>query len=333
MSPSPAAPSSSSSSSASVGCGLDAAQFLRERLLVVDLRGERAHLRVRLGDKIRHQLFVGDRRRHADALGLAGGLPEQRADRLCGRNRRVHREVARTGGRGLHVRAVLVDVDRQVFRLEHDAVGDDGTEVESDLLRLDPEFTQHTREVGAHLVARLGDDGVRQHLDRPLLNPGFRAGLLEFADERTGVDPRVTLRDDDLVGGDLAGTDWCRGLRRLQLLVEPERVVVRPDESNVTGHLLAEIGDGAAGRLQRANGERVAAHPQCRLPVQLPAHVLELSGGDSGKVDDADGVVAVDEVGEFLDLLTLPLGNVRGLVSGGVAHAGTSTAGPIVVFT
>jgi hypothetical protein len=156
---------------------------------------------------------------------------------------------------------------------------------------------------------------------------------LEFADERTGVDPRVTLRDDNLAGGDLAGTDRCRGLRRLQLLVEPERVVVRPDESDVTGHLLAEIGDGAASLLQRADGERVSAHPQRRLPVQLPAHVLELSGGDSGEVDNADGVVAVDELGEFLDLLTLPLGDVRGLVSGGVAHAGTSTAGPIVVFT
>lgn len=67
--------------------------------------------------------------------------------------------------------------------------------------------------------------------------------------------------------------------------------------------------------------------------MKLAAHGLKLAARNACDADDADGFVGFDEVDELVDLFTLPLRDDLGLPNLGFAHAGTSTDGPIVVFT
>jgi len=131
-------------------------------------------------------------------------------------------------------------------------------------------------------------------VDRPLLDAGVGAHLLELAHEGTGIDPGVALRDDDVVGGDLAGVDRCRRLRGLQLAVHRERVLVGADEADLAGDVIDEGLDALVDLLQRTDEQRVPADPELGRPVERAAHLLELAGGDAGDVDDADRVVGLD---------------------------------------
>jgi len=240
-------------------------------------------------------------------------------------------EVPRGGGRRADVRFVLVDVDFELVRLEQDAVGVDALEVESDFLRLDAEFGQDVREVVVDDLALFEDLRVLGDHDRAVLDTRGGPDSLELADERSRIDARVTLGDDDVVGGDLARVDRGGGLRGFQLLEEAERVVVRADERDLTRDVLGQLFDAVVYLFERTDGERVAAHPDVRGAVQLAAHGLKLAARDAGDADDPDGVERPDKVDELVDLLLFPLRDRLGLADR--AHTGTSLAGPIVVFT
>jgi hypothetical protein len=139
---------------------------------------------------------------------------------------------------------------------------------------LSAELAEHLLQRGRDLLALLEHRRVRHDLDRAALDPGVGPDLLQLADERTGIDPGVALGDDDVVGGDLAGADRRGGLRRLELLVQPERVVVGAEQTDVARDELGEGLDALVDLLQRADQQRVAAHPQVGGAVQLRPHVL-----------------------------------------------------------
>ena len=133
----------------------------------------------------------------------------------------------------------------------------DAPEVEADLLRLDAEFAQDVRQVRGDLLAAFEHGGVLDDLYRAALDPGVRADLLEVADERPGVDAGVALGDDDVVGRDLAGVDRRRRLRGLQLPVEAERVVVRPNQAHLARDVLDQVLEVRVDRLEGSPDERV----------------------------------------------------------------------------
>ncbi|CDK40487.1 hypothetical protein BN903_18 [Halorubrum sp. AJ67] len=158
-----------------------------------------------------------------------------------------------------------------------------------------------------------------------------RAHGLELADERSRVDAGVSLGDHDVVGSHLALVDRGGGLRGFELLEEAERVVVGADERHLTADELRQRLDPVVDLLKGSVRERVSAHADGGRAVKLPAHGLKLAARNAGHADDPDGVVRVDKVDEFVDLLAFPLGDRLGLPDR--AHTGTSFAGPIVVFT
>jgi hypothetical protein len=158
---------------------------------------------------------------------------------------------------------------------------------------------------------------------------------LEFADERARVDARVTLGDDDIVGRDLARADRRGRFRGFQLLEEPEGIVVRADQGDLTGDVLGQLLDTVVDGFERTDEQRVPAHPDLRAAVELSPHRLELSARNAFDADNADRGVPLDELGQLVDLVLFPLWDGLGFPNGLTAahQASTSTAGPIVVFT
>jgi len=98
--------------------------------------------------------------------------------------------------------------------------------------------------------------------------------------------------------------------------------------------MLGELLNAVIDRLKRAGDERVAAHPNRRTAVEFSPHRLELSARNAFDADDPDRGIPLDKVGQLVDLVLFPLRDRLGLADGlALAHASTSTAGPIVVFT
>ncbi len=249
-------------------------ELLRERLFVVDLRGERTDLCVGLAHEVRHDLGVLDGRLEREALGVATSGLEHRRGRRRGRVIGVDREIERPAGSRLDVAPVLVDVEFQFLGFEQHAVSEDGAEVETDLFRFDTEFVQDVREFLGDFLAGVKHRRVRKDLNGAFLNACVGTHALEFADERTGVDARVAFRNHDIVRGHLAGTDGCGRLGGLEFLKQRERVVVGPDEPDLPGDVAVEVFESVVDFVKRTLKQRVPGDAKFGGPVQVTSHVL-----------------------------------------------------------
>jgi len=158
-------------------------------------------------------------------------------------------------------------------------------------------------------VAFLDQDLVLADDDLAALDGCGDTGLLQLAHDGAGLEGCLTLLDDDILWGDVAGLSGGLGLGGLYLLEELERVSGGSDDSALTADQRLQLLQARPLLRRLIDGDQEEIVPGHHDGGELPhpvTHVLHLRGWDPMDIDDGDDRVLNHDVGELLDLCFLP---------------------------
>jgi len=158
-------------------------------------------------------------------------------------------------------------------------------------------------------VAFLDQDLILADDDLAALDGCGNSGLLQLAHYRAGLEGRLTLLDDDVLWGDVAGLGGGLGLGGLHLLEELEGVHGGGDYSALPADERLQLLQARLLLRRLIDGDQEEIVPGHHDGGELPhpmTHILHLRGRDPMDIDDGDDRVLNHDVGELLDLCFLP---------------------------